>query len=135
MLADVTDQHGGFPARRRQAMQNLQIPGHETFLEQKVARRVARDGQFGKKHEFRFFFLGALETLPDLGFIAFEVADGRIDLGQGNSHRRRINVAGKLPYSVLTSVPAVMWCRENHPWFTSRTYCTLAESAVTGVSS
>src|SRR6185312_8475801 len=60
--------------------------GQEVLLEQQVLGRVAGDGQLGEERELRPGLACASELLAHLGLVAGDVADGGVDLGEGDAH-------------------------------------------------
>ena len=71
---------GGDPLDRRARV------GQEVLLEQQVLGRVAGDRQLGEERELRAGLARARELLADLGLVAGDVADGGVDLGEGDAH-------------------------------------------------
>ncbi len=60
--------------------------GQEVLLEQQVLGRVAGDRQLGEERELRAGLARARELLANLGLVAGDVADGGVDLGEGDAH-------------------------------------------------
>ena len=54
--------------------------------EQQVARRITAQRQLGKHHQFGAGLVGTLPCLYDLFRVPLEIADGGIDLCDGNLH-------------------------------------------------
>ena len=59
----------------------------EVLLEQQVLRRVAGDRQLGERDELCAGLLGAGDAVADRGFVAGEIADGGVELAQGEAQR------------------------------------------------
>ncbi len=52
----------------------------------KVTRGIAVEGQLGENNEVSAALFGAVGNVDDKGTIAFEIADGRIDLSERDPH-------------------------------------------------
>jgi len=61
--------------------------GEEVLLEQQVLGRVAGNRQLGEHDELRALMAGARDVPLDLGHVPGDVADGGVDLGQGDAER------------------------------------------------
>ncbi len=60
----------------------------ERWALDEVLRRVAADAEFGKDGEIGAAFLGFGGEFEDAGDVAVEIADGRVELGEGDFHGR-----------------------------------------------
>ena len=69
--------------------------GHEVLFEKQVARRVARDHEFGVDHQFGALGDEGLVGLEDAAGVAGEVADDGVDLGQADAHGKGAQLEGK----------------------------------------
>jgi hypothetical protein len=58
-------------------------------LQVEVLGRVAGDAELGKDDQLGPRLTGADDPLRHLGGVAVDVADGGVDLGQGQAHLRR----------------------------------------------
>jgi hypothetical protein len=70
------------------------IAGDEGGLFDEIARRIAANGEFGKKNQLGAGLAGALGEIDDFRGVAVEIPDGRIDLSQRNDHVFSLNVKG-----------------------------------------
>jgi hypothetical protein len=57
----------------------------EAGAHQEVFRRVAGNGQLWKSNDVGTLLAGVPPPLEDLGNVAIEVADGGVDLGEGDA--------------------------------------------------
>ena len=91
VLVDVAE-HGDAPSRvAGQAGQRRLVVGDEAGLEDEVLGRVAGDRQLGEGGDVAAGLLGQVVGVEDLGDVAVEVTDGRVELRQGDAqhgHRR-----------------------------------------------
>jgi hypothetical protein len=53
---------------------------------EKILRRVARQEHFGEDHEIRLLVSNQLDRSLDLRQVTVEIAHGRVELGDGDSH-------------------------------------------------
>ena len=66
----------------------------ETVAQQQVFRRIAAQAEFRRKQDRRALLFGALCIVGDLRGITGEVADGAIDLCDGDLHALSSNGCG-----------------------------------------
>ena len=66
----------------RDALDGRAGVGEEVLLQQQVLRRVAGHGQLGEEHHLRARAACAAQVVADLRFVAGDVADDGVDLGQ-----------------------------------------------------
>ncbi len=78
--------HGDALRFRRDALDRLSVPRDERRTVHQVARRITADRQFGKQNESGPGGSRALREFDDLGGVAGEISDGRIDLAERNLH-------------------------------------------------
>ena len=92
---DEADHGSAATSARRQLAEGDQVVGHEPRLQHQVFGRVAGDRQLGERDDVAPGRLGLVVRGADLGHVAVEVADRRVDLGQGDaqsSHSLRLSV-------------------------------------------
>ena len=78
----------GKPARvAGELAQGLRRGTDEARPQQQVLRRVAGDRQLGEEDEVSPGGARLVQALEDLFAVAVEIADGRVDLGESESHR------------------------------------------------
>jgi hypothetical protein len=65
----------------------------EARPQEKVLRRVAGHRELREEHEVGFAGTGLLESREDAVAVAVEVADDRVDLGEGKAHARILAVS------------------------------------------
>jgi hypothetical protein len=78
--------HGGaVPGVRGDGRERVLVVGHEAGLQHQVFRRIAGDGQFGEGHDVAARSLGLVVGGLDECHVAVEIADGGVDLGEGDA--------------------------------------------------
>ncbi len=71
----------------QQALHGGITRGHEVGALDQVLRRIAAEGQFGKDDQVGLEAIDGLAgPVDDPGGVAFDVADGEVELGEGDSH-------------------------------------------------
>ena len=78
---------------RGQFVQRTEIVVDEPLFGEQVARRVARDSQFGRGDELCACIGAAAIKFADSRAVATQIADGRVDLGQRDFHGLRANLS------------------------------------------
>ena len=79
----------------------------EVALQVEVLGGVARQAELGEDHQLGSLGAGAADPLGDLRCVAVEVADGRVDLGQGYAHA---GFRGRVTAEVSPPRPALAFC-------------------------
>ena len=83
--SDISDHGGATTGVRGHLGQRFEIVGHESGLQHQIFRRVAGDRQLGERDDVASGGLGRVVGRDDLGHIAVEIADGGIQLGEGDA--------------------------------------------------
>ena len=89
---DVADHCDTAPRERGHLVQRGEVVGHEAGLEHQILRGVAGDRQLGERDEVAPRVVRAVVGRADLGDVAFQIADGGVDLGQCDAqpcHKRK----------------------------------------------
>ncbi len=81
---DETNDGGAMTGVRRHLGQRLEVVGDEPGLQHEILRRVPGDRQFGEGDDVAPGRLGLVVGGDDLGDVAFEVADLRVQLGESD---------------------------------------------------
>ena len=89
VAAHVADEQARLAGRRGEAFEHGEIVRDEPAFVQQIARRIAGDGEFGKDDDFHPGLHPAPVGREDARFVACQVADGGIDLGEGDLHALR----------------------------------------------
>ena len=76
---------GAVPRVRGDGGERVLVVGHEAGLQHEVFRRIAGDGQFGEGHDVAARCLGLVVGGLDERHVAVEIADGWVDLGEGDA--------------------------------------------------
>ena len=117
VLADVTDEQTDGAGGGGEAVQRFEILRDELFLEEQIAGRIAGDAEFGADDHVSAGVDAAAVRGEDSGLVAGEVADGGVQLGQGDFHARRGQRGRKVsisePRSVRMTMPVRTLCRSN----------------------
>src|SRR5205814_3767930 len=71
---------------RGDLLEAAEVVFDEARLEEQVFWGIADDGEFGEDHHFRAAGFGLIDKIENLSAIPADVADGGIDLGQGDLH-------------------------------------------------
>ncbi len=90
-----TDQRRDAADAEGELLDRALVGRDEVALQVEVLGRVAGDAELGEDRQLGALRFGAVDPLRDLRRVAVDVADGRVDLGQGYAH-----------VSVLTGVRA-----------------------------
>ena len=69
-----------------QALERLLVSAEERRLGQQVTRRIAAKRQLGQHDQFGAGFVGTPPCVDDFVRVPVEVADGGVDLCDGNFH-------------------------------------------------
>ena len=86
VLPHATDQQTCPAGRGRQPLEQLEVPVDEPALEQQITRGIARRGEFGANHHLNPRLDAAPIRGEDSDLVAGKVTDGRVDLGESDSH-------------------------------------------------
>ncbi len=84
-LVDEAHDGGAAPAGGGHAAQRPQVALHERRFDEEILRRVAGEHQLGEESQISALVLGGGERADHLLDVAVEVADGRIELAQGDA--------------------------------------------------
>ena len=103
--------------------QRAQVRLDERRLEEQVLGRVAGDRQLGKGHQAAAERARLLETGADLGDVALEVSDRRVDLGEGDPEAAHGGIvpAGRQGGRIVNRCTAVLYPAFHEP----RRHCRL----------
>ena len=90
VLLDEADDGGTALRRRRDLLEGEEVARDEARLEQEVLRRIAREDELGEHRQVRARRLGLGQLSDDLLGIALEVADGDVQLAQGDAQAAHV---------------------------------------------
>ncbi len=82
---DEADDEGDAGAALDDDVEGVLVVADELGPQEEVFRRVAGDRQLGEGDEVDALGAGPLHAVEDLGDVAFEVADGDVDLGEADT--------------------------------------------------
>ena len=86
VAAHEAHKQASFARGDSEAFEHGEIVRDEPAFVQQIARRIAGDGEFGKDDDFHPGLHPAPVGREDARFVARQVADGGIDLGEGDLH-------------------------------------------------
>jgi hypothetical protein len=83
---DIADDEGDVADRRGELRQGVETALDKVFAQEKVAGRIAAEGEFGGEHQFRGARDGFAIGLLDPGPVLIVRADGGVELEQAEAH-------------------------------------------------
>ena len=86
---DVTDNGETAPRAGGEPAHHIEVVLDKTEFEDQILGRVAGNRQLGKKQNVRAFGLRPIHGFGDLSLVGVKGADREVDLGAGDSHRKR----------------------------------------------
>src|SRR6266852_5970334 len=78
--------NGGERHAVRDVFQSIEIALDEGWALEKIEREIAADAKLGEDGEFGATALGLFREVENAGGVAFKVADGWVELGEGYLH-------------------------------------------------
>jgi hypothetical protein len=88
VATDITDDERSAASGVGKTLESFEVSSNEAILEQEIARWIAGDCQLGDGDEVSAGTGGAIVRGEDLGLVAGDVSDGRVNLGQCQFHSR-----------------------------------------------